>query len=321
MPDVWWSDRPEEEDVRRRSTTIGSSESDAAFVERLSQELTEEIRQYRRWRFRQRIRRLIRLLIIGAIIFSFFERNWGTFVWFMVIFGGTEVTDRRASRRRQAATLLAKTRDPRAVNVLAVAVTSNDPATRAVAAEALRRILPTLKASDSRYISPEGLRALTSLLRGDPFSRYDLVLAILDALKQIGTPACIPAVQRLLSVPYPMRLFVKLADRWHYSAPHRQLEQMQQSARECLEILREREKEERDRATLLRPAERPPDETLLRPVEGRRPTDDLTLLRPVGSEDDNEGADAELAAGRRQTDDSPEPGVRLENVPMDGGRT
>ena len=321
MPQVWWHDKPEREETEGRSTTLGSPESDAAFVERLTEELTEEIRQYRRWRFRQRIRRLIRLMVIGAIVYSFFKWNWGTFVWFMVIAGGSEMTDRRASRRRQAATLLARTQDPRAVNVLAHALISNDPATRAVASKALLRILPTLKASDSRYITPEGLRTLTSLLRANRFAQYDLVLAILEALKQVGTPACIPAVERLLSVPYSVRLIVALADRWHYAAPRRKVEQVQEAARECLEILRLREKEERDRATLLRPAERPPDETLLRPVEARRPMDDLTLVRPVGADGDGQTEGSAAVKDHRQPDEAPQPGVRREDVPLEGGRT
>lgn len=287
MAQVWWSKQSPCE-----HGTVG--DSDAAVVERLSRQLEEDIRQYRRLRIRRILRRLFLALILFAIIGAVTSGSWGPSIFLMIVFGGSEATDAHARSRRRTAELLARTRDPRAVNGLALAL-ARDPASRAVASRGLQEILPTLKASDAKHITPEGLKALLSALRIGVGSDFRLMLAVLEALKQVGTPACIPAVQSLLVAPYSVRVLIHYADKWHIHGPGQMIRRLQESAAECLEVLRIREKEERDRSTLLRPAERPDHEDmlLLRPAGGARPLDDATLVTPA--EPDAPTADRQTA--------------------------
>ncbi len=291
MSRVWWFDRPDGPEPAR------ASETDAAAIERLTSELEQEIREYRRWRWRRRLRQLIRMLFLAAIFAAFLHRQWGAFMWMMILFGGSEVRDPRANQRRRTAGLVARMRDPRVVNVLAMARASNDPATRTVATEGLIEILPTLKASDARFITNDGMRALTAILNPSRVSDIKLMLAVLDALKQVGSPACIPAVERLLTMPLPVRQLVRITDRWYYPRLGENVRRLQIAAAECLEILRVREKQERDRNTLLRPAERPADEdmTLLRPASGAPQPDDITLVRPASDPENADGLETAVA--------------------------
>lgn len=279
--------------------TSGRTRSSDDFVERLTAELEEEIREYRRWRFRKHIRGLVRLALLLLLLNAALARQWGGFVWFLIFFGGTEVHDRRASRRRRVAGLLARTRDPRAVDVLARAHSSGDPATQTVAAEALKEMLPSLKASDARHISPEGLQALCKLLNMQKVHDPELILAVLEALKQVGTPQCIPAVQRVITTPYSTRLVIRVTESLGFYQLGATVRRIQDAALECLAVLQERERLERDRTTLLRPAERPDDsETLLRPASGAPSGDEWALVRPADPEGDpaRDAAEAELRA-------------------------
>jgi len=243
--------------------------ADAALIENLSRQLADDIRAYRRWLWRRRLGRIVRLGLIAGLIMTVFHRNWHGFWWLFLIFGGSKVTDARADRRKRTAGLLARTRDPRAVNVLAVAHRSGDPATRAVAAKALAEVLPMLKASDAERITPEGMRALIAILniRGTGVAGLidmGLILAVLDALKQVGDARAIPAVERLIAMPYFINVIVRISERWHYRAIGDSVRRVRSSAEECLEVLRVRAKLERDRNTLLRPAERPDGEERVR---------------------------------------------------------
>jgi hypothetical protein len=276
--------------------------SDAALVENLSRQLAEDIRAYRRWRWRRRFGRLLRLGLIAGLIMTVFHRNWSGFWWLFLIFGGSKVTDARAERRKRTAGLLARTRDPRAVNVLALAHRSGDPATRAVAAKALLDVLPMLKASDAERITPDGMRALVAILsvRGLQMTGLvdtGLIMAVLEALKQVGDARAIPAVERLIAMPRHINTLVRLADRWHYPPLGDSVRKVRTAAEECLEVLRARAQLEKDRNTLLRPAERPDDEEriLLRPAWGVPTGDDLTLVRPVW-QDDQSDTDAMIPA-------------------------
>jgi len=262
--------------------------ADAALIENLSRQLADDIRAYRRWLWRRRLGRIVRIGLIAGLIMTVFHRNWHGFWWLFLIFGGSKVTDARADRRKRTAGLLARTRDPRAVNVLAVAHRSGDPATRAVAAKALAEVLPMLKASDAERITPEGMRALIAILniRGTGVAGLidmGLILAVLDALKQVGDARAIPAVERLIAMPYFINVIVRISERWHYRAIGDSVRRVRSSAEECLEVLRVRAKLERDRNTLLRPAERSDGEerVLLRPAMGVPLGQDLTLVRPA----------------------------------------
>lgn len=260
---------------------------DAAVVERLSAQLADDIKAYRRWRWRTGFGRLLRFAVIIALILTVFSRLWSNAWWLFLVFGGSKLTDTRADRRRRTAGMLAQTRDPRAVNVLAIAHRSGDPATRTVASEGLQALLPSLKASDASLITPDGMKALLALLSPRKLTNLKLVHAALDALKQVGDARAIPAVQKLVTMPYAVNLLVRITDRWHYAPLGARIRQIQREADECLAILRSREKQEKDRNMLLRPAERPPDEEnlLLRPAMGARPQDDLSLVRPAEVED------------------------------------
>jgi len=89
--------------------------------------------------------------------------------------------------------------------------------------------------------------------------------------------------------------FVKEVEALERAAARRGLPGLAGVAQRCAGVLRARMKRDRDAATLLRPAEAPP-EILLRPAEPAAPSDDGTLLRPVFTDDEEDSQTATAAA-------------------------
>jgi len=266
---------PELEDARRRfllalrALTVRKEkeERNRRTIEQWTRTLQEEIRAYRRWRRRARRRRVVRALLIVGFFLLIFRADWANpLMWFLMMTGGAAV-DTAARSRQQTATALARARDPRAVSVLAIAARDGDQETRTVAVRGLKSILPGLQASDAEHVTLEGMDALISLLLRS--TDVDLAIAVLKGLEQIGDARALPAVERAAH------------GCWWLDRGER--ERVQEAARACLPYLQARAERERQRNTLLRPAQSPdsPAEILLRPAGGAPTTPEEQLLRPV----------------------------------------
>ncbi len=231
-------------------------------VEKMIEQLREEIAEARRARQGQRFRAF--LLLLGALGF-FYAQGMHIFVYWWLVFplSGFWAIDR--SRGHVAVQRLSEAWDPRAVGVLAVVGQDSDVILRQQAQDALLKLLPRIRASDATYIDAEGMKALIGLLRED----FDpLRLAILQALEQIGDERAVPMVMDLRDSPR-VRLEVR------------------QAAAECLPALENRARLARESATLLRassglsPTEA--SSVLLRPASSAEAAAD-NLLRPVENE-------------------------------------
>ncbi|HZO86760.1 MAG TPA: HEAT repeat domain-containing protein [Chthonomonadaceae bacterium] len=171
-----------------------------------------------------------------------------------------QYVDLAANVRLTAVTALANTGDPRLVGAFALCLSDLDREVRYTAANALRKLLPKVKASDKRYISPLEMHALLKALvgRDDP-----LRIAILKALEQIGDERALPNVEWIIESNEPL--------------------DVRRAAEECLPYLKMRAEYSEQAQTLLRaaePSEAAAPDTLLRPAQSAAQTDASQLLRP-----------------------------------------
>lgn len=252
-------------------------EEDLAAVQMWTQELERELRTYRRWKWKNRLRWLFRIALLTLAIYLLvagFQGGW--WIW-TLFFSVGAAADLRAGNRRQAVTELAKTRDPRAAGVLAVAWRDGDAEVRRVASGALKEILPRLHASDVVYFSADAMNAVVALLLSEDPA---LLLATLKALEQIGDEHVIPSVQGMRATWEKALPFIR--DPQAREAYQRLVE----AADSCLAATGERAQRHRQRQTLLRPAQNPgsPGETLLRPA-GSTASPPAQLLRPANPDD------------------------------------
>lgn len=257
-------------------------EENLAAVQMWTEELEQELRAYRRWKWKNRLRWLFRFALLAlAVYLSVAGAQGGWWIW-SLFFGVGAAADIRAGSRRQAATELAKTRDPRAAGVLAVAWRDGDKEVRRVASEALKEILPRLRASDADHFSADAMNAVLSLLLSEDPA---LLLAVLKGLQQIGDERAVPSVQGMRAT-------------WEEALPFIQdpqgretYQRLVEAADSCLAAIGTRAERERQRQTLLRPAQNPdsPAETLLRPA-GSTASDPAQLLRPAAPDDPQPGS-------------------------------
>jgi hypothetical protein len=267
-------------------------EDERAAVQAWAETLEKEIRAYRKWKRKQLLRWVYRIALSTLLLHLLLQGHADGAWWILFFIGGEAAVDAAADTRRQAAYTLARARDPRATSVLAVAARDGDRYTREVAIRGLKSILPTLKASDAKYMTSEGKEALLSLLHesDDP----QLLTATLQALEQIGGQRDIPFVQPLTQWKLPRTLqrihllptglvLLWLTDT--YSPQSAEEEHVREAARNCLLALQERAEQERLRNTLLRPAQAHEDlaSVLPRPVQGSSETPPNMLLRPVNT--------------------------------------
>jgi HEAT repeat protein len=177
-------------------------------------------------------------------------------------FGASEALN---ERQRFAAQAAAGLDDLRLAAPLALMLVEDDKGVREAAAEALKRILPNVKASDAECLPEDAQRALAAgLKRGDD----ELFYAILSALEQVGGEAVIPAVEKVVRTEvYPDS----------YSRRKRE------AAESCLLALRQRAAESRQSTTLLRPSAAgfTDSANLVRPAESAANAAE-SLLRPTG---------------------------------------
>jgi hypothetical protein len=161
-----------------------------------------------------------------------------------------------------------------AIGRLAEAAVWPDARIRAAAVSALTRLLPRLKASDSRLLTPAQRECLYVFLNPAQARAFpEMAAALLQALEQVGDMAAVPHVRTLAQM----------------SPRSARLSAIRDAARQCLPALMERARLNTDHQILLRPAEAPgpPEETLLRPVMPGTPSTDVTLLvRPANAKND-----------------------------------
>jgi hypothetical protein len=268
-----------EDRVLTPEARLQQKEQDQAAIQMWTEVLQEELRAFRRWRFKQRMRWVLRAGLLALALYMIISGKGGAWMLWL-FFGLGAAVDVRAGMRYQAVSELAKTRDPRAAGVLAVAWRDGDNEVRQTAARALKEILPRLHASDSARFAADTMNAIVSLLLSeDP----ELLLAALQGLEQIGDEHAIPAIQGM-------------RETWKEALPYirdpqgrEAYQRLVEAAESCLTAIGARAQKERQRQTLLRPAQNPdsPAETLLRPA-GSVSTPPEQLLRPADPEDSQE---------------------------------
>lgn len=170
---------------------------------------------------------------------------------------------------KRAARALARIDDLRVVGPLLEALEMGDTYSHAAAADALKRLLPRLRADHAELLNENQFNCLLRALRNND---AHLVIAILQALEQIGDRRALPEVERL-------------ADAEAFT--HTQ-QRIKDAANECLPALIDKTVRERAGQRLLRPSTAPgeAEETLLRPAQGMASIDPQLLLRPMNASDD-----------------------------------
>ena len=254
-------------------------------VEQMIEQLREEIRVARRAEQARLVRAC--LLGLGALTLIYIQGSHAFMFWWLVFpLSGSWAMNK--SREHAMIQKLSEAWDPRAVGVLAVAV--QDVTLRNQALPVLISLLPRVRASDAAFIDAEGMAALVALLKveDDP-----LLLALLQALEQIGDARAVPGVLALRDSP-----------RVHPA--------IRQAAAECLPSLENRVRLSRESATLLRPSSglnsADAAAVLLRPASDAVASPD-NLLRPADKEPAVPSAQAETA-------DPPLFSVRLPTEPV-----
>lgn len=180
--------------------------------------------------------------------------------------------------RAAVASLIADLHDPRFVGPVltllqADAKTMEKGGLRQSLREALKWMLPKLRAGDAALLTPEQRRILLLLL-DKPMADPELTLCILKALEQIGDEQAVPAVQKLID---------RLAG---YTS--KRAASLREAAQECLPYLTGHVERTRQAQTLLRPADSSQAvsaDVLLRPsLPTVSETPSEQLLRPPASE-------------------------------------
>jgi HEAT repeat protein len=165
----------------------------------------------------------------------------------------------RANRvRRAAAEALGHLRAPEAVGALLTALYDRDVKVRQAAANALREVLPTITAEHFGHLEST---AIVNLAKATSHEDTGLALEAVKALAHVGTSIAIPQVERVVSSG--------------------STEEMRAAAAQTLTTLRERQRQEDMRSTLLRPETGPKDPavSLLRPARDTAPTEPQPLLQ------------------------------------------
>ncbi len=255
-------------------------------VEKMIQQLRDEMRAARRKRRGQIIKASLLLLGLAVLIYVRGPYSFN-FWWIFFPLSGFWARDR--SQGQIAVQRLSESWDPRAVGILAVVVQERDPQLKHQALQALANLLPRVRASDGPFIDAEGMQALIELLTEAPET---VQLSLLQALEQIGDERAVPAVRTLRDSP-EVRADIR------------------QAAADCLPTLHQRAQLARDSATLLRASssERPGEAAaqLLRPAKASLAQTD-NLLRPSISSADVASAQAELpvdAIGQKNATEPP----------------
>lgn len=165
---------------------------------------------------------------------------------------------------------LAESRDVQAIGPLAEMLEWPDLESRHIAEVALSSLLPLVKANDRGLLTTKQRAILYRLLKPTDTRKYwQLQLALLEALEQIGDDAAVPYVEELAKVTPRSGVQKRVKDR----------------ADACLPFLSEKAEQSRHSQMLLRGSSVPTaaPETLLRPATENPETRPQELLRPGSS--------------------------------------
>jgi hypothetical protein len=173
-------------------------------------------------------------------------------------------------RDAKAIHTVAELDDIRSVGPLAEALELRNAGIQRIAEAALIRLLPRLRASDAGLLSAEQRSYLYRALNG---KNEELILAILQALEQVGEGAAFPFVKRLAEGKGRAESSIRVL----------------KTAQECLPFLWQKAANERASNELLRAGGRPdtPADILLRPAAGVADSAQDLLLRASGSDSDS----------------------------------
>jgi hypothetical protein len=157
--------------------------------------------------------------------------------------------------------VLERLQDPQTVPPLLSALQGARAPVREYIIQALDRLLPLVKASDSAMFYPSQRRILDRIISVE-FAGYpsEMIVKVLDALAQIGDKTNLPAVRQVARTRY------------------RRNEWIQTAARRCESAIELKLLEKRHAESLLRPAREREQPTLLRAVRHEALPED-TLLR------------------------------------------
>lgn len=251
--------------VREAAVTILAHIRNARAVEALREILYRELAAFRRKRKRWVQRKIAGYSVVGTLFLVYYcvrsRHGFFPFHMFLQLIAGGSFIDASASMRRNAVKALGNVDDPHMVGPLASCLADKDNEIKRMAVEALKRLLPQVKATDRRYISSEEMDLLLKQLSGKDSV---LTIAILKALEQIGDEKALAEVE------------------WLAENDEDAPAEVRQAAQDCLPFLRIRAEEVRQAQTLLRasaPVTEIAPDTLLRPAQGSVEADPNQLLR------------------------------------------
>jgi len=199
---------------------------------------------------------------------QFADHNWpGGLIFAVLSLLSTQLYRLTLTKKHQVmAQRLGKIEDVRCVGRLAEALEWPDPTIHHVAMLALTKLLPRVKASDNALFTPRQRGNLHRMLTLSNTRQYDQCLvAILQALQQIGDETALPYVEHLANAQPMSNRERRVCD----------------AARDCLPFLRERASQTHSSQTLLRAssATATGNEMLVRPAIGVDRGDQEQLLR------------------------------------------
>jgi hypothetical protein len=213
---------------------------------------------------------VLMVFLLGYVVHGLWSGSWGRFPWelFRVFqFSNILVLATAVNGAQKGATrALAMFDDIRSVGVLTQALEFGDRDVVKVARDALVRNLPLLKSNDSEYLNDDQRKCLHCVI-AKPDKDFDLSLAILAALDQVGDDRDVAAVRKLAETEAATSNQKKLRGR----------------AVEILPGLEARAEVSKAAHILLRAASSPdsPEASLLRPAQGVAAAPEEQLLRPV----------------------------------------
>jgi hypothetical protein len=199
--------------------------------------------------------------------------GWAWMIWIPLVLYTLFVDSRVNTVRAAAATALGRLQIPEAVGEVAAAVhdspgTRQTPGTGLVREAALNALPFLLDALTTHYYGRLPDQAIANLCRLLEHPNDRLILDVLEALGRVGGGSAVEPVER---VARRGRAYTR------------------QTAERILPVLRERQRREREAATLLRPSIAPddPSQVLLRPAQDTGQADVNLLLRPSSGDEIN----------------------------------
>jgi hypothetical protein len=295
---------PDAEDARRRfilalrGMTVRKTkdEEQERYLADWSRDLREVVAEYKKRRNKRNVRTALGIVAVALMVVGA-KMGISTIIFIAFAFGGSAAANSTSGKNGETfAGALARSRDPRSLNALAIAARDGDPVVVRVVTGGLKSLLPTLRSSDAGHISDKGMIALLDLLKtNDP----ELLIAILRGLEQIGDRRAVDPVKSIAESARPpfsnVVLLVNSHDvlgRRRWKTSQADWDRVREQAQRTLEFLNQRTHADRMRTTLLRPAMTGADQSqsLLRPASFTSNAPNQQLLRPMGSQEDAQPA-------------------------------